>query len=91
MDSDQMIKVWRWHGGLGRSLLVYNAFEAHVTERVKALLKREKTDLAMIPGRLTSILQPLDVFKDGVRRRWMQCMAEGIHEFTESGRQKAAS
>ena len=43
MDSDQMKvwidKVWRWHGGLGRSLLVYDAFEAHVTDRVKALLK----------------------------------------------------
>ena len=83
MDSEQMKvwidKVWRWHGGLGRSLLVYDAFEAHVTDRVKALLKREKTDLAVIPGRLTSILQPLDVslnkpFKVGVRRRWMQWM-----------------
>ena len=64
---------------MGRSLLVYDAFEAHVTDRVKALLKREKTDLAVIPGRLTSILQPLDVslnkpFKVGVRRRWMQWM-----------------
>ena len=76
--------------------LVYDAFEAHVTDRVKALLNWEKTDLAVIPGGLTSILQPLDVslnkpFKDGVRRRWMQWMAEGIHEFTATGRQKKAS
>jgi len=66
MDSDQMKvwidKVWCWHGGRGRSLLVYDAFEAHVTDQVKALLKREKTDLAVIPGGLTSILQPVDVF-----------------------------
>lgn len=83
MDSEQM-KVWiekAWHrrlGGLGRrkSLLVYDAFEAHVTDTVKAAFKRENTDLAVIPGGLTSILQPLDVslnkpFKDGVRKRWM--------------------
>jgi len=68
MDSDQM-KVWiekawcRRLGGLGRrkSLLVYDAFEAHVTDTVKAVFKRENTDLAIILGGLTSILQPLDV------------------------------
>ena len=101
MDTEQMKvwidKVWRWQfGGLRKSLLVYDAFEAHVTDRVKALFKRERTDLAVIPGGLTSILQPLDVslnkpFKDGVRRQWMQWMAEGIHEFTATGRQKKAS
>ena len=41
-------------------------------------------------------MQPLDVslnkpFKDGVRKRWMEWMAEGIHEFTASGRQKKPS
>lgn len=101
MDTEQMKvwidKVWRWQfGGLRKSLLVYDAFEAHVTDRVKALFKRERTDLAVIPGGLTSILQPLDVslnkpFKDGVRRQWMQWMAEGIHELTATGRQKKAS
>ena len=92
-------KVWcSRRGGLGRrrSLLVCDAFEAHVTERVKTALTRENTNLAVIPGGLTSILQPLDVslnkpFKDGVRKRWMEWMAEGIHEFTASGRQKKPS
>ena len=103
MDSEQM-KVWiqkAWRrrlDGLGRrkSLLVYDAFEAHVTDTVKAAFKRENTDLAVIPGGLTSILQPLDVslnkpFKDGVKKRWMQWMADGIHEFTATGRQKKPS
>ena len=103
MDSEQM-KVWiekAWRsrlGGLGRrkSLLVFDAFEAHVTNPVKASFKRENTDLAVIPGGLTSLLQPLDVslnkpFKDGVRKKWMQWMADGIHEFTASGRQKKPS
>ena len=97
MDSDQM-KIWikkAWCariGGLGRrrSLVVCDAFEAHVTDSVKSSFKRENTDLAVISGGLTSILQPLDVslnkpFKDGVRKKWMQWMADGIHEFTATG------
>ena len=55
-----------------------------MTESVKAAFVRENTNLAVIPGVLTSILQPLDValnkpFKDGVRK------------FTASGRQKKPS
>ena len=92
-------KVWRARrGGLGRrrSLLVLDAFEAHVTDSVKTAIARENTNLAVIPGGLTSILQPLDVslnkpFKDNVRRRWMEWMAEGIHEFTAGGHQKKPS
>jgi len=75
---------------------VLDSFEAHETEQVKRLLKSENTDLAIIPGRLTSVLQPLDVclnkpFKDSVRQRWMAWMAEGIHEPTATGRQKKPS
>ena len=57
-------KVWRSRiGGLGRrrSLLVLDSFEAHKTEQVKRSFKNENTDLAVIPGGLTSVLQPLDV------------------------------
>lgn len=57
-------KVWHLRGGgLGkrRSLLVCDAFEAQVTKNMKTVLARENTNLAVIPGRLTSILQLLDV------------------------------
>ena len=62
---------------------------------MKASFKRKDTELAVIPGGLTSLLQPLDVslnkpFKDGVRKQWMQWMADGIHKFTATGRQKKA-
>ena len=82
--------------GRRKSLLVYNSFEAHVTDTVKTSFKRENTELAVIPGGLTSLLQRLDVslnkpFKDGGRKQWMQWMADGIHEFTATGRQKKAS
>ena len=91
-------KSWcAWIGGLGRrSLLVYDAFKAHTTDSVKSLLKRENTDLAVIPGGLTSILDSLDVsfnkpFKNGVTKKWMQWMVDGIHEFTATGQQKNPS
>ena len=71
-------------------MLVYDSFEAHVTDTVKASFKRKHTDLAVTPGGLTSLLQPLDgslnkPFKDGVRKEWM---ADGIHEFTAPGGQR---
>ena len=66
---------------------------------MKRSLKSENTDLAVIPGRLTSVLHPLDVclnkpFKDRVRQRWMAWMAwmaDGIHELMATGRQKKPS
>ena len=66
---------------------------SYVTDTVKASFKREITELAVIPGGLTSLLQPLDVslnkpFEDEVRKQWM---ADGIHEFTATERQKKAS
>ena len=70
-----------------KSLLVYNSFEAHVTDTVKVSFKRKNTDLAVIPGGLTFLLQLLNLslnklFKDGVRKQWM---ADGIRKFTDSG------
>ena len=92
-------KIWRSRiGGLGRrrSLLVLDSFEAHKTEQVKGSFKSENTDFVVIPGGLTSVLQPLDVclnkpFKDRVRQKWMEWMAEGIHKLTAGGRQKKTS
>ena len=73
-------------------MLIYDSFEAHVTDTVKASFKRKHTDLAVTLGGLTSLLQPFDAslnkpFKDGVRKEWM---ADGIHKFTATGGQKLA-
>ena len=106
MDSELM-KVWIekvWCARIGspgrrKSLLVYDSGWSSLDRSCQkasldsASFKRERTTLALIPGGLTSLLQPLDVslnkpFKDGVRKQWM---ADGIHEFTAHGRQKKAS
>ena len=44
-----------------KSLLVLDAFTAHRTDTVKRKLYRKNTDLAIIPGGLTSHLQPFNV------------------------------
>ena len=44
-----------------RSLLVLDFFRGHLVNSVKQQFVSKKPDLAIIPGELTSKLQPLDV------------------------------
>src|SRR5438128_2410424 len=44
-----------------QSLLVMDSFSAHITDSAKRHLIEQKTNIAIIPGGLTSRLQPLDV------------------------------
>ena len=51
-----------------------DSFEGHKTDTIKNITLNENTDLAIIPGGLTSIVQPLDVclnkpFKDRLREK----------------------
>ena len=79
-----------------RSLLVWDSFRAHLTESVKADLQRRKFNVAVIPGGLTPVLQPLDKclnkpFKDNIRRQYLSWMTTGPFEFTPAGKKKAPS
>ena len=92
-------KIWeRCPGGLlnRKSLLIWDMFKSHLCENVKATIKRINTDIAVIPGGLTSILQPLDVclnkpYKDGLRKCWNEWMVSGDHTFTAAGNMCTAS
>ena len=57
-----------------QSLLVWDSFRAHLTDEEKADLKRQKIDVAVIPGGLTPVLQKILYFdgcmKHGERSRW---------------------
>ena len=73
-------------------MLVLDAFSCHKTDDTKALLRRTNTDL-VIPGRMTSLLQPLDVsinnlFKDGLRRCWSDWIMSGEKTNTKSWRRR---
>lgn len=78
------------------ALLVLDSFKGHLVDSVKTTLADMRTDLAIIPGGLTSVLQPLDVcvnkpFKDNVRKLYMEWMCAGDHSLTPTGRIKRPS
>ena len=80
-----------WNPHDERSLLVWDSFRAHLTESVKADLQRRKIDVAVIPGGLTPVLQPLDKclnkpFKDNMRRKYLNWMMTGPFEYTPAGK-----
>ena len=92
-------KIWnRQPGGMRneRSLLIWDMFRSHITANSKTRLARNNTDIAVIPGGLTSVLQPLDVslnkpFKDNAREQWNEWMMNGEKSFTKSGAMRSAS
>ena len=60
---DWLQRVWgrRPGAGLSRSMLVLDAFRRHRMQNLKTQLEEQRTDLSIIPGGMTSMLQPLDV------------------------------
>ena len=78
------------------NMLVLDAFRGHLTEEVKSILKRNKTDQVVIPGGMTSQLQPLDVsinkpFKDNLRRHYDAWLSRDDLAITPAGNIKRAS
>jgi hypothetical protein len=76
-----------------KAMLVLDSFRGHLNEGVKKKLQRGRTDMVVIPGGLTSILQPLDIsikkpFKESLRRFYGEWMAEGNHRYTPGGKIK---
>ena len=79
-----------------RSLLVWDMFGSHITENSKARLSRTNTDIAVKPGGLISLLQPLDVnlnkpLKEYTRKEWNNWMTHGEIPFTKGGAIRDAS
>jgi len=78
------------------SLLVCDQFKAHVTESTKRLAIKLKMHLAVIPGGLTSQLQPLDIsvnkpFKGFMYEEWEKWIETPTHHVTPAGRVKRPS
>ena len=96
--DDNLVKDWlrtvwgRRPGALTKkSLLVLDAFRCHKTDMVKKELRQMKSSLAVIPGGMTSMLQPLDVsinkpMKTLLRKRCNDWYSDGAHTFTAGGK-----
>ena len=70
-----------------RCMLILDSFRGHMTDEVKKTLQHQKTDLIIIPGGLTSILQSLDVcinkpFKASMTDLYTQWMEKNKHSYT---------
>jgi DDE superfamily endonuclease len=90
MDTNLMIKYIDYLNDLrvkneirgDSSMLVYDSFRGHLEKSVKQKFYESGIHLAVIPGGLTSVCQPLDVsinkpFKDNLRKEWHTWMASG--------------
>ena len=78
------------------SMFVLDAFKEHLTDSVKNQLRKMKTELVVIPGGMTSVLQPMDVsintsFKDRLRQQYLTWTADPAGELTETGKIKRAA
>ena len=76
--------------------MVWDSFRGHLTDTVKDLLARRNVDVAVIPGGLTSNLQPLDKcinkpFKAKLRMLYDTWMVNGPFTYTPSGKKRAPS
>ena len=105
MDTDGMLiwlqKAWGRRPGGGmvntKSLLVWDQFRAHLVDKVRQRTNKvHNTHIAVIPGGLTSILQPLDVsvnhpFKCKLREQWSAWMMSDTVEHTAAGNRKRPS
>ena len=97
--NEEIIKWWLaqvWRRDDNRKLLIWDPFRAHRTEDVKAIASRRgdfgtNSDMAVIPGGCTGILQPADVswnkpFKSAIQDKWDTWMTSGDHTFTPAGK-----
>lgn len=60
-------------------MLVWDSFRGHLSVLIRSTLKSLNTETAVIPGGMTSMVQPLDVainkpFKDRMRNKWQEWM-----------------
>src|SRR6266511_2806754 len=98
MDANLMIKyIDYFNSNRSRALtmLIYDSFRGHLEESIKKGFSDSGIDLAVIPGGLTSICQPLDVainkpFKDNLRKEWHLWMANSDARQTVKGNLRRA-
>jgi hypothetical protein len=89
LTLDWLQRVWD-QLAFRRRLLAWDAYRCHIMACVRDKVKKSKTDMAVIPGGLTSFLQPADVswnksFKAEYRKRYDEWMASGDKSFTKEG------
>ena len=78
------------------TMLCLDAFRGHLTEDVKKKMHSLGSDLVIIPGGMTTVLQPLDVsinkpFKGYVQAEYNKWFCEPNRELTPTGKIKRSA
>jgi hypothetical protein len=80
------------------SLLVMDSHRSHYADSVIDSLKHLNVKVKLVPPKMTSFLQPLDVsggpngvFKKAMREQWQTWFINGPKEYTPKGNRKRAS
>ena len=79
-----------------RRLLAWDAYRCHLTDEAKRELRQAATDVAVIPGGCTGIIQAPDVswnapFKAKYKELYEAWLMDGEHTFTPAGAMRAPS
>ena len=80
-----------------KQLLIWDAYQCHVMDSIQSTLKqRTKSNVSIIPGGLTSQLQPADIswnkpYKEAYQRLYDEWMATGEKSFTPAGNMRQPS
>ena len=77
----------------GRRMLVWDAYRCHLMPSVKKVVNKDtNSDLSVIPGGLTDLVQPADVsWNKPYKARYNQWMATGEKSYTPAGHIRAPS
>ena len=79
-----------------KRFLAWDTYEAHMTEKVKVLLKDMKVESVLIPGGCTKYIHAHDIywnipFKGFNGEFYDEWLANGVNQYTETGNRKSAS
>ena len=99
--NEGLTKDWVKRGwgtlSFGRRLLIWDAYRCHIMDSVKGVVDNQaKSDVAIIPGGLTALVQPADVswnkpFKAAYKELYNEWMVIGEKSYTAAGNVRAPS
>jgi hypothetical protein len=92
--ADWLERVWG-RIAFTQCLSVWDAYRCHITQRVKQAVQSMRTTMSVIPGGLTSLVQPADVcwnkpYKEAYREQYDEWLSSGEKSYTAGGHMRCA-
>lgn len=96
--NEELTKDWvrRAWGNLSftRRLLIWDAYKCHIMPSVRSVIEQTQSDISVIPGGLTSLVQPADLswnkpFKEAYKALYNEWLVNGDKSYTAAGNVRA--